>query len=87
MGYYGDDADQKFYQDIESYNRVHKIKTPLFCLNSEDDMVLPAFAIPYKEIEQNENIMLMKTNGGGHLTFYSGLRPRNVSQITKNEQF
>jgi predicted alpha/beta-fold hydrolase len=48
-------------------------------MNSNDDPICPTHSIPKKELAENENLIHIETNGGGHVEFLSKLKPRMVS--------
>lgn len=55
-----------------SDQRVHNVKIPLICIQAEDDVLALAEAIPEKALLQNENCILVRTPGGGHLGWVRG---------------
>lgn len=71
---YGDEID---YLNNESFDRrVKNIKTPLLCMYTKDDPVVLISSFDKKDLLENVNIIYTELNSGGHLGFYTGLRPR-----------
>ena len=46
-----------------------KIDVPLLCISSLDDNITTSKAIPYDEVELNENLILLVTDRGSHLCY------------------
>lgn len=76
-------SELEFYERVSVNEKVHKVMIPLLSINSKDDLVTPIESIPVEEIIENANIIQINTNGGGHIEFYSGLRPKMVRIIKK----
>jgi predicted alpha/beta-fold hydrolase len=57
------------FRGISCVHHMTKINVPLLCISSLDDNITTAKAIPYDEISQNENIILLQTDYGGHCSF------------------
>ena len=63
--------DLKDYQEQAStVKHLHKIHTPLFCLQSEDDFVIDAKVLPRSLEAQNVVVAIAKC--GSHCCFFSG---------------
>lgn len=62
-------ADE-YYRDMSCINHIHKINVPLLCISAKDDYITTAKAIPYDDINLNENIILLVTDKGGHLCYF-----------------
>ena len=56
-----------YYLNISCNRHISKIKIPILCVNAIDDNITTSKAIPYDEIRQNDNIILLCTDRGGHL--------------------
>lgn len=67
----------EFMSNISSHQHVDKIKVPMLAVNSGDDQLCHYKNIPLEQIKANENIVHVRINGGGHISFYSGhLKPK-----------
>jgi len=56
--------------------KIHKIKIPTFFLNCRDDPCIRPDFYPFKEFENNENVIAGFTKRGGHCgSFTGGLKP------------
>mmetsp|Transcript_11709 Transcript_11709/g.10339 ORF Transcript_11709/g.10339 Transcript_11709/m.10339 type:complete len:135 (-) Transcript_11709:39-443(-) len=53
--------------------KLKNIRTKTLFISSLDDPFFGPEVIPDEEFEQNENIYLMATPGGGHVGFYSSI--------------
>lgn len=74
---YGYKTLESYYNDTQSVGKLHMIKVPTFFLNAIDDPTINAELYPFKELENNENIVAGFTNRGGHCGhFTGGLTPR-----------
>ncbi|XBW36430.1 hypothetical protein QEN19_002008 [Hanseniaspora menglaensis] len=79
--YMGFDSAILYYSNAGSINRLPKIKIPLVSINAEDDPVVGETSETLKNIVlNNENVMYIKTDLGGHLAY---LQSNNDSWITK----
>lgn len=66
MGFSSADA---YYRAGSSINRLHNVQVPLLIINSRDDPVVGPDAIPYTEVKNNPNLLLLTTDLGGHLAY------------------
>jgi len=64
----------QYYALMSSHLEMEQITTPLLCVNSEDDPLIPATNVPLNSILQNEQIIQVMVAGGGHIEYFSGLR-------------
>ena len=48
---------EKYYDDTQAVGRIHMIKVPTLFLNCIDDPTIKPDIYPYKEFENNDNIM------------------------------
>lgn len=56
--------------------QIHKIQTPTFFLSCRDDPCIRPDLYPFKEFENNENVIAGFTERGGHCgAFTGGIRP------------
>ena len=67
-------------QDLESYNDymstdkgVAEIRVPFLSIHSKDDLLSPFAGVPVQEVVDNGRGIQIATNGGGHVSFFSGL--------------
>lgn len=60
-----------YYHDASSRRRLSLVRVPLLCVSAADDPISIERALPTRqEVEQNNNVILCVTNGGGHLGFF-----------------
>ncbi|KAJ2022464.1 hypothetical protein GGI06_001805 [Coemansia sp. S85] len=55
---------------------VDDIRTPFLVINAMDDNVVPPHSLPIDKIESNPYTALALVKHGGHLGFFTGLKPR-----------
>lgn len=80
--------DLDAFYDAQSCKHVIKnITVPTFFLNALDDPVASAEVIPYYEIANNPNTVLITTARGGHLGWADGVCPFGVKYHTWLERF
>jgi predicted alpha/beta-fold hydrolase len=58
-----------YYRGISCVHHMRNIDVPLLCISSLDDNITSAKAIPFDEVQINENIILLVTDKGGHLCY------------------
>ncbi|PRP82412.1 hypothetical protein PROFUN_10112 [Planoprotostelium fungivorum] len=75
----GYDSVDAYYTDASSSTRIHNIRVPYLAINALDDPISPAICMPYKEIEGNENTILITTKRGGHTGWLEGYNPLHFS--------
>lgn len=66
-GYPTEDA---YYRDASSTDSVLNIRIPFLAIHSTDDPIALKEALPYQEIRQNPNTILLTTSLGGHLCWF-----------------
>ncbi|CAD5123874.1 DgyrCDS12181 [Dimorphilus gyrociliatus] len=71
----------EYYEDACIYNKLHRIKIPLLCLNAADDPFSPAHCIPIEEAKNCENVAIVVTAKGGHIGFMEGLWPTGANYM------
>lgn len=60
-----------YYHDASSKTRLPGVRVPLLCVSAADDPISIERALPTREaVEQNPNVILCVTHGGGHLGFF-----------------
>jgi len=60
-----------YYHDASSKSRLPGVRVPLLCVSAADDPISIKRALPSREaVEQNPNVILCVTHGGGHLGFF-----------------
>lgn len=63
----------EYYEAISSARVLKNINIPLLCMHSKDDPVLHPSSIPIKEGLANDNITMLITNHGGHVSWFEGV--------------
>jgi predicted alpha/beta-fold hydrolase len=59
-----------YYHDASNYYRMSKIKIPMLLLNASDDPICPVTEnYPTMAIEENENLIAVITQEGGHVAW------------------
>jgi len=58
---------------------IRCIKIPTLLINARDDPIVSRKCIPFAELKQNPNIILAETCKGGHVCWFTGLKPKRVS--------
>ncbi|EQC41181.1 hypothetical protein SDRG_01157 [Saprolegnia diclina VS20] len=69
---FGYETPMDMYRDASSTAYIKDIAIPMLCVSSDDDPICTNSAIPYKECQENPNIVLAVTHTGGHLGFFTG---------------
>ena len=67
----GKKSADEYYRSISPKTKICNVDIPVLCIHSEDDLITPGIAIPYDDIKLNENIILIVTERGAHMTFIS----------------
>ena len=67
----GKKSADDYYRSISPKTKICNIDIPVLCIHSEDDLITPGMVIPYDDIKLNENIILIVTDRGAHMTFIS----------------
>lgn len=68
------------YKDAHEYysagitnGKHHLIKVPTLFISAKDDQIVTNKVQPKEEVTQNENLVLMETEKGGHCCHFTGL--------------
>ena len=69
---FGYDTISSYYQDASCDKHISTVCTPLLCINSLDDPISISSSIPYDDLVDNHNVILITTQHGGHLGFFQG---------------
>ena len=72
----GFDNLKDFYHDISSGHYIKDISIPVLFIHSLDDPVCVKECIPIDDIEKNENCILILTQKGGHIEWFTGSNPK-----------
>lgn len=69
---------EDYYRLLSSDEKVESIKIPLLSINSMDDPIIDATTVPLKKIIENENIIQININGGGHISYFANISHRRM---------
>ena len=72
----GIDKPEDYYEQASVGYNLNDIKVPTLSLNCEDDPLVPFNKNLARQITSNPNVLLVYTKLGGHVGFYTGLRPK-----------
>lgn len=61
-----------YYSNSCSSDSIKHVRTPLLCIQAANDPIAPARGIPYEDIKENPNCLLIVTPKGGHLGWIAG---------------
>ena len=75
-----------YYDLVSTHLDIDKIAVPLLSINSSDDLICPVDAIPLNKIKTTRNWIQVNTGGGGHIEFFSGVKPTMVSTEPQKSQ-
>ena len=64
---WGYPTEGAYYRDSQSVDAVLAIRIPFLGINAEDDPISNKAGLPYQEVLQNPNTLLVTTDWGGHL--------------------
>ncbi|KAJ2255160.1 hypothetical protein GGI13_001755 [Coemansia sp. RSA 455] len=67
----------ELYESASTTQYVDRIRTPFLVINSMDDPVVPAHGLPVDKIRENPYTAVALVKHGGHLGFFSGVKPRS----------
>jgi len=70
------DIGEYFETTRVSDSHVENVKIPLLILHAKDDPIATHRAIPIEALQKNPNILYAETSHGGHLCWFTGLKPR-----------
>ena len=66
LGYRNADS---YYRGISSFNYIKNINVPTLIIHSKDDPVTSYQGVPFDDIIENDNLIYIETDKGGHLCF------------------
>ncbi|XP_021767914.1 embryogenesis-associated protein EMB8-like [Chenopodium quinoa] len=69
---FGFKSADDYYFHSSSADSIKDVCTPLLCIQAANDPIAPARGIPRKDIEENQNCLLIVTPNGGHLGWVAG---------------
>ncbi|KMZ60404.1 Abhydrolase domain-containing protein [Zostera marina] len=61
-----------YYFNASSSLSIKDVRTPLLCIQAENDPIAPSRGIPHQEIKENPHCALIVTPQGGHLGWVAG---------------
>jgi len=61
-----------YYNKVSSCHDIEKLKIRTLFINSKDDVLSPVECIDFKPFEENENVMMLLTDSGGHVCWFEG---------------
>lgn len=61
-----------YYSKSSSSDSIKDVCRPLLCIQAENDPIAPSRGIPYEDIKENTNCLLIVTPKGGHLGWVAG---------------
>ena len=76
-------TEDEYCELLSCYRGIEKIKIPLLIVQSKADPICDYTACPLEDLKRNENCITLMVNCGGHVSFYSGLNKRLVSEKKK----
>lgn len=75
------DSYELFGTLLVTKEMIQNIKVPTLVLHAKDDPIVTVKDIPKEEISKNNNIILAETSRGAHICWFTGLKPKRVTQI------
>ncbi|XP_047335999.1 embryogenesis-associated protein EMB8-like, partial [Impatiens glandulifera] len=69
---FGFKSADEYYFKSSSSDCIKYVRTPLLCIQAANDPIAPYRAIPFEDIKENPNCMLIVTPKGGHLGWIAG---------------
>jgi abhydrolase domain-containing protein 1/3 len=71
---------EEYYSDASCINYLYDVKVPSLFISSRDDILSPVHVIDHDKgkwcclfvVRKNKNLILLITDQGGHLCFFSG---------------
>lgn len=69
---FGFNSAEHYYSSSSSSDSIKYVRRPLLCIQAENDPIAPSRGIPYDDIEENPNCLLIVTPKGGHLGWVAG---------------
>lgn len=77
----GYETPEHYYAESSCAKHLHNIQRPTLAISAADDPVVTTECIPFEEFEKNKNLVLLLTKRGGHVGWFTGIRPRRVKSI------
>ncbi|OHT01732.1 Clan SC, family S33, methylesterase-like serine peptidase [Tritrichomonas foetus] len=74
---------REYYKATEIYDKIPKAKTPTLVIGADDDPFTNKKYLPINEVQKSDNVILVHTAEGGHVSFVTGINGRNslIDQI------
>lgn len=69
---FGFKSVDEYYSKSSSSDSIKLVRTPLLCIQADNDPIAPSRGIPRQDIEENCNCLLIVTPKGGHLGWVAG---------------
>ncbi|KAI3983326.1 hypothetical protein MKX01_013393 [Papaver californicum] len=69
---FGFNSAEHYYSSSSSSDSIKYVRRPLLCIQAENDPIAPSRGIPYEDIKENPNCLLIVTPKGGHLGWVAG---------------
>jgi len=61
----------EYYQNASCKKCIKDIKIPVLCIHSADDPIVENCIVPYEDLKANKNIILVQSNRGGHIDWFT----------------
>lgn len=72
----GCEGMKDYFERLDSHREVEKIQVPFLNISSLDDRVCDYKHIPVEKMLNNSNIIHVTAQGGGHISYFSGMKPK-----------
>ncbi|XP_017973797.1 PREDICTED: embryogenesis-associated protein EMB8 isoform X1 [Theobroma cacao] len=69
---FGFKSVDEYYSSSSSCDSIKHVNRPLLCIQAANDPIAPSRGIPWEDIRENPNCMLIVTPKGGHLGWVAG---------------
>jgi len=70
------DVGEYFQTTKVQPSQINNVKVPLLILHAKDDPIAVHKSIPIEDLRKNPNIIFAETKRGGHLCWFTGIRPK-----------